>query len=1029
MYDAAKIAERLDQAEKLIGWRPVYHSVDEVDMVTKRLDQIAVKDSSGNPTGETERPFTEDEKWWIRNERMLCMCDADYFCTRYAYVKDEKNNIKRFSFRTPQKVYFDVIAELEKRGAAIQIQICKARQLGMCLDPETKVLTSDLRWVRIDDLVAGDEIIGIDEGETEEKKRAYFAAYMRAKRAGTKWVGPDKKAEYRKMRNTTVIAKRTVFEKAFRIVMEDGRVLIATAEHRFLMKERGGKQPEWRRIGQAREGDSIRYVTKPWDDSSYEDGWFGGLMDGEGSLGGVTAKGSLTAQVCQVDGRVLDRAKQYLNDRDYNHRIECDIRKGEDPRVSKYGNRPVYKLCLGRMNEIFRLFGQCRPSRWGKVDWWVGRDMPGKKTGQAYSKIVAIEPLPAQRMIDIETSTKTFIAEGFVSHNSTLTELLVAHRIFFTYGVNAVIASADQQKTGIMSQMIFLVYDKLPYWMKPPFTRRVESDKGMLVFGGIQSGVSFQHGAQTSGIARGTTPTCVHLSEVASYQNAEETIESSLFRAVHESPGVFMVLESTAEGNFGWWFETWKKSKTGWSKGRARLYPLFLPWFMGTDLYPTETWIHTRPIPHDWSPMKETRAMMAKAKMYVNTDPILSKVMGEGWELPREQAWYWEVNFDEHKAKGAEKKWYQEMPTDSIECFQGSFDSVFGNDLLDELHESRTRDYKIYGITGHGIEDKNEPAEDDIDFSDEARHKIVTYQSNKGDTYKWELVPLRPDVIDDEDEEHGADQADGKLLIFNEPEPGHDYTVGVDTGGGVGGDSTSIEVWRKGVRGLPDVQCAEFASAFISHVEAYAYVMAIAAYYAKFMRNEDYESPYREPLVSVEQIAAVGDTCQSQMKIMGYNRFFLFHQYDTRKIQKKKATKMGWRTSGWSRPLLVDGFVHSVKNEWATIHSPFLLREMSKFEVHIKSGKEKMEHADGDHDDRIFSSAIAIFTSHDMEAMVERGKNKPIPMGVKHRPIIDLAPIGSFTMRTDSYSIANSTIPMKTTQDLEDYIAQERLSY
>ncbi len=206
MYDAQKIAERLDVAEQYIGWRPVYHSVEEVDMVNRRLDLIAVRDAQGKPTGETTRPYTEQEKWWIHNERMLCACDAAYFATRYAYIKDSANNIKRFAFRAPQLVYFRVIAELERRGAAIQLQILKARQLGM----------------------------------------------------------------------------------------------------------------------------------------------------------------------------------------------------------------------------------------------------------------------------------------------STITEILVAHRIFFTYGVNAVIASADQQKTGIMSQMIFLIYDKLPFWLQPQFSRRVESDKGMLTFSVIQSGVSFQ---------------------------------------------------------------------------------------------------------------------------------------------------------------------------------------------------------------------------------------------------------------------------------------------------------------------------------------------------------------------------------------------------------------------------------------------------------------------------------------------------------------------------------------------------------
>ena len=749
MYHPDVVAARLDVATEQIGWRPVYHTVEEVDMVNRRLEKIAERDESGSPTGKTTRPFTEQEKWWIRNERMLCACDAQYWITRYAYFKDRENFIQRFKPEVAQQIYFNVIAALEKRRAAIQLIILKARQLGM----------------------------------------------------------------------------------------------------------------------------------------------------------------------------------------------------------------------------------------------------------------------------------------------STITELLVTHRILFSHGVNAVIASSAQQQTRKMQGMIFLAYDNLPYWLAPKFTSRVESDKGQLLFGGIASGVDFQHGSQTTGIARGSTPTIIHLSEVASYPNAADLIEASLFRAVHESPGVFMVLESTAEGDIGWWHDTWQSSVRGWHKGEARLCPLFLPWYAATDNYPTETWLRTRPIPSRFERemLPETRAMRSKSQLFVHSSEILREVLGHEWAMPLKQAWYWEVEFKQAREKGKEKLWYQEMPCDPKECFQGSYDSVFGNDLLMELHNNRKKDYDVYGLSGHGIEEKFEPDFDDMEREpngDLAMRKIVRYDSNKGDAFTWQMIPLRREIIEDgedDDPDQAEMQADGKLLIFNHPEPGYDYTLGVDTGGGVGGDSTAIAVWRKGVRGMPDVQAAEFASAYVSHVESYAFVMVIAAYYGMHMRDQH----PREPLVSIEQIAAVGDTVQPQMRLMGYGRFFLFHQYDTRKIQPKKSTKMGWRTFGWSRAVLIDGFVHSVKNAWATIHSPFLLREMKQFEVHIKGGKEKMEHADGDHDDRIFSSAIAIFTSHDMEAMVERGKNRPIPTGVKNLPDIDLEPIGIGTVKEmlgRAYA-ASEAQRITSSSQLEEYIANERLSY
>src|SRR5574340_1441601 len=42
--------------------------------------------------------------------------------------------------------------------------ILKARQLGMCVDPATLVLTADLSWVPIADIKPGDEVVAVDEG-------------------------------------------------------------------------------------------------------------------------------------------------------------------------------------------------------------------------------------------------------------------------------------------------------------------------------------------------------------------------------------------------------------------------------------------------------------------------------------------------------------------------------------------------------------------------------------------------------------------------------------------------------------------------------------------------------------------------------------------------------------------------------------------------------------------------------------------------------------------------------------------------
>lgn len=268
-----------------------------------------------------------------------------------------------------------------------------------------------------------------------------------------------------------------------------------------------------------------------------------------------------------------------------------------------------------------------------------------------------------QRLQELGAPIELIMAKARQLGISTVTEGLIVHSVNFGIGVNAVVASADEGKTGEMSKMTFLGYDSMDWWLKAPYSRRVESNRGMLVLGGLKSSISFQHGAQMSGIGRGSTFLKYHLSEVASYNNASYLIEAALFKCVHPHPDVFGVLESTAEGNTGWFYDTYSESKAKRMAGDpTRLVPLFLPFTVAPDQYPNKTWIRTYPIPANWKPIDETFGMMERSEAYIRSQPDLSKVLGSNWKISREQAWYWEANFLEARAKGTEKLWLQEMP-------------------------------------------------------------------------------------------------------------------------------------------------------------------------------------------------------------------------------------------------------------------------------------------------------------------------------------------------------------------------------
>jgi hypothetical protein len=548
--------------------------------------------------------------------------------------------------------------------------------------------------------------------------------------------------------------------------------------------------------------------------------------------------------------------------------------------------------------------------------------------------------------------------------------------------------------------MMFMAYDMLPWWLRPQTTRRVESDQGMMVFGGVRSGVTFQHGTQTSGIARGSTVIAYHLSEVAGYPNADELIEASLFKCVHPSPRVFGVLESTCEGDSGWWYDTYWFSKANWEKHRSRLMALFLPFYVAPDMYPNETWLRTRPVPVEWRPEQETRQMMAESKVYVASNPVLQKVLGANWGMPRQIAWYWECNFLEARSKGKEKLWFQEMPHTDRVAFQGSYDNVFGREVIATVELNRDTHYHVYGIIGQSIEDRHEPDPNEVDY--DAPRIPVKYESRDGKKYEWEFIPLywKEPFRSIEEIRTDDDSHMGKLFVWLEPDPGYDYSMGVDTSNGIGDDATCIALARRGRHGLEqDEQACEFRSNRVSHVDAFAPSLAIAAYYARHMEAT---TKYREPYVSIEQIAAVGDTAQLQMAKMGYSRFHRMIRYDSnpKDMKKSKSHKRGWFTSTWSRPMLTDGFVVLVQNGWYKLNSPYSIAECDHWEVHYtgETGKSKFEHSEEWTDDGIFANAMAAFCPNDLRALAERTKKQFSGGGGMRLPRLDVQPLPEGTV-------------------------------
>lgn len=442
-----------------------------------------------------------DPRWRLRN--------------LYTIVDRDANVIP---FR-PNEAQADLLEELHYRNV-----ILKARQRGFCLDPSTRVLTADLRWVAIDSIKPGDELVAVDENI------------------------PGGKGATRQMRTTKVVAKRESVKDAYRITFDDGRTVICSADHRWLSRSAGVTQTKWRALGtpgksRLKVGCSVRWVCHPWAIGGHEDGWFGGLLDGEGSLALPKRNGG-SINISQREGGVFDRAESYLRTRGYSYRREQD---GAE-RKSKHGKVPVPKLVVSRLDEMFRLVGQTRPSRFLSRRFWEGKELPGKRSAIGWSEIVHVEKLDTRRLVDIQTECGTFIAEGFVSHNSTFVQLMALDQAIFNDNFTAGIIADNLDNAGVFLDRIEFAYRHLPEAIRQanPLTSANSTTLEFKNGSRIVVDTSFRSG----------TLQFLHVSEFgkicAKHPDKAKEIMTGTLPAL--APSGFAVIESTAEGKEGYFF-------------------------------------------------------------------------------------------------------------------------------------------------------------------------------------------------------------------------------------------------------------------------------------------------------------------------------------------------------------------------------------------------------------------------------------------------------------------------------------------
>lgn len=265
-------------------------------------------------------------------------------------------------------------------------------QMSYCVTPETRILTSDLRWVRADTIKAGDKLIGFDEN-------------------------PPKRYGQRKFKETLVEDVGVIERPCYEVTLNDRTKVTCSEEHRWLVFT-AGSRTVWKQTKDLVPTDRIYKVCDVWEDfpKDYRLGYLSAAFDSEGCI--TQCSGRIQQLTfAQRDNVMLRQVKEYLTDFGFDFNADY-----YDKRKEEKGQDLVYKLYIkGGKRELLRFLGSIRPKRllnnFNPNQLGTVRCSNGELGSDIHPRVESLKYVGERKVIPIRTTTRTYVAEGFASHN------------------------------------------------------------------------------------------------------------------------------------------------------------------------------------------------------------------------------------------------------------------------------------------------------------------------------------------------------------------------------------------------------------------------------------------------------------------------------------------------------------------------------------------------------------------------------------------------------------------------------------
>jgi P4 family phage/plasmid primase-like protien len=272
-----------------------------------------------------------------------------------------------------------------------------------CVALDTPILRSDLRHVPASEIRPGDRLVAFDEHTAET----------------------GRPVNYRRMRTATAEAVSIVRKHSVVVRAGDGKATTCSADHLWLVRplkqpSHGVPRTRWVRADELRPGDSLLSLGTWTESGSRTGGYLAGLYDGEGSMQLRGESGGATGlSFSQLPGRVMDEF--------------CAEMDAAGLRFSYYTRSPnstsptdTVRVCGVR--NLMRVLGTLQPRRFQSrfESVYDGAAITAGLTESV--AVLSVEDVGEVDLVSIQTSTRTLVANGYLSHNciqGSARELLV----------------------------------------------------------------------------------------------------------------------------------------------------------------------------------------------------------------------------------------------------------------------------------------------------------------------------------------------------------------------------------------------------------------------------------------------------------------------------------------------------------------------------------------------------------------------------------------------------------------------------